>query len=414
MSDIHKKWDEQHAAWSRRLGALSKETLIDQMLIQQSREKLIGYFGEEWLKGAYPKLKAYVPGASNGIVGVITNPMDNHGVEVVEMAKYLDVVKNQNNFEDIITKLKNPSDYEAIRLNLAVAYRLRHSGWKNIYAEPVVGDVEGELFGKKYVVECSVITPPNPASNYTHEIFRSVHKYLNVNKHPAWIHVQFNKDFKTVPLSKVIEAIKEMNYRFAPKGETVETLTDEFNMTETYLDKKVRNILLSEREKEEGLTEIGYRIARIKPRIPGDPHSVDPDGPNQVDDGTITFGGLAKFDSDKTTADRMKRKIKNKKSQTASLPKGTRRVFVFMAKGKVEQENWQELKSTILHATSPSDNLDAVLFMDRRRQEFGGKIRFPSAQVHFFTKPYRLRALEASFKKMEEFENSDWINNKIH
>lgn len=110
------------------------------------------------------------------------------------------------------------------------------------------------------------------------------------------------------------------------------------------------------------------------------------------------------------TADRIKGKIKNKKSQTANLPNGTRRIFVLMAHGKVDQEDWNELGQTIVNATSRTDNLDAVLFLDRRRQEYKGKIRFPSAQVHFFTKPYRMTALEASFVKMKEFENSDWIN----
>lgn len=213
-----------------------------------------------------------------------------------------------------------------------------------------------------------------------------------------------------MPVNNVIDAVKELNYRFGQNPEPVETLTDDFNMTECYLDDRVKSILQAEREKEDGLTEIGYRIAMIKPAIPGDMHSVDPDDPSQVDDGTITFGGLHKFNGNKTTVDRIKSKIKNKKSQTANLPSGTRRMFVFMAHGKVDEENWSELGRAIMGSTSSGDNLDAVLFMDRRRQEFEGKIRFPSAQIHFFTKPYRLRALEASFKKMKDFEESDWID----
>lgn len=410
MSDTQDKWNKQNELWERRLSTLSKETLIEESLIRKSREKLITYFGETWLMDRYSKLKVYSPSISTGIVGVITNPMDNHGVEVVELAKYLVSVENQDNFKEIITKLKNASDYEAIRLNLAIGYRLKKAGWENIYVEPSIGDIEGKLFGKRYVVECSVITPPNQSTGYTHEIFRSAYKYLKKNKYPAWIHIKFNKDFRTVPIGKVIEAIKELNYRFAKNAETVETQSDDFSMTETYLDDRVKKVLETEREKEDGLTEIGYRIATIKPKIPGDLHSVDPDDPNQVDDGTITFGGLKDFSKDKTTADRIKGKIKNKKSQTANLPIGTRRIFVLMAHGKVDQENWNELGQTVVNATSPSDNLDAILFLDRRRQEYKGKIRFPSAQVHFFTKPYRMTALEASFMKMKEFENSDWIN----
>ncbi|MFI5240610.1 MAG: hypothetical protein ACHQUB_02790 [Candidatus Saccharimonadia bacterium] len=410
MSDIQKKWDEQNAAWQKRLITLSEETLIEEQLIKQSRDKLIEYFGEDWLKQQHSKMKVFSPNVPTGVVGIITNPMDNHGVEVVELAKYLEAIEHQNNFEDIIAKLKNASDYEAIRLNLAIGYRLMHSGWTNIFVEPEIGDVSGELFGKKYVVECSVITPPDPTSTYMHEIFRSVYKYLKKNKYAAWIHVQFNKDFKEVPVSNVIDAIKEMNHEFSKDPKTVETLTDDFNMTETYLDERVKKVLSSEREKENGLTEIGYRIAMIQPKLPGDLHSVDPDDPSQVDNGTITFGGMKRFGGDKDTAERIKAKIKNKKNQTANLPKDTRRVFVLMAKGKIDQEDWNELAGTIVNATSPADNLDAVLFMDRRRQEFEGKIRFPSAQVHFFTKPYRMTALEASFKKMKEFENSEWIS----
>lgn len=411
MSDVDKKWQDQNTSWEGRFQHLTKETLLDEELIRKSREKLIAYFGEEWLKDKYSKQKKFSPNNPTGIVGLVTNPMDNHGVEVVELAKYLDAVKTQDNFSTVITKLKNASDFEAIRLNLAIAYRLLNSGWENVYVEPEVGDVSGELFGKKYVIECSVITPPNPASNYAHEVFNSAYKYLKKNSYPAWVHIQFNKDFKSVPVKKVTDAVKELNYRFAknPK-EPVETLTDDFNMTETYLDSKVKNVLQTEREKEENsLTEIGYRIARITPAIPGDLHSVDPDDPSQIDDGTITFGGMHKFNNDKTTADRIKTKIKSKKSQTANLPSGTRRMFVFMAHGKVDEENWRELGRTIVNSTSPADNLDAVVFMDRRRQEFEGKLRFPSAQIHFFTKPYKLRALEVSFSKMKEFEQSDWV-----
>ena len=411
MSDADKKWQEQNTSWEGRYKHLANETSLDEELIRKSREKLIAYFGEEWLKDKYSKQKKFSPNNPTGIVGRVTNPMDNHGVEVVELAKYLDAVNAQDNFSAVITKLKNASDYEAIRLNLAVAYRLINSGWENVYVEPEVGDVSGELFGKKYVVECSVITPPNPASNYAHEVFNSAYKYLKKNRNPVWVHIQFNKNFRLVPVKKVTDAVKELNYRFTenPK-EPVETSSDDFNMTEIYLDSKVKSILQTEREKEiNSLTEIGYRISRITPAIPGDLHSVNPDDPSQIDDGTITFGGMHKFNNDKTTADRIKTKIKSKKSQTANLSSGTRRMFVFMAHGKVDEENWSELGKTIVSSISPADNLDAVVFMDRRRQEFEGKLRFPSAQIHFFTKPYRLRALEASFGKMKEFEQSNWI-----
>lgn len=411
MSDAEKKWSGQNKAWEKRYGTLSKETLLDEGLIRSSRDKLIKYFSEEWLKDQYSKQKKFSPNSPGGIVDLITNPMDNHGVEVVELAKYLDAVNTQDNFNTIITKLKNASDYEAIRLNLAVAYRLMNSGWENVYAEPDVGDVSGELYGKNYVVECSVITPPNPASKYAHEVFNSAYKYLKKNKYPVWLHIQFNKDFRLVPVKKVTDAVKELNHRFVkdPK-EPAETLTEDFNMTEIYLDDKVKSVLQTEREKEENsLTEIGYRLTTNTPVIPGDIHSVDPNDPNQIDDGTITFGGVRKFDVDKTTTDRIKTKIKNKKTQTANLPSGTRRVFVFMAHGKVDEENWSELGATIAGSVKPSDNLDAVVFMDRRRQEFEGKLRFPSAQIHFFTKPYRLRALETSFRNMKDFEESNWV-----
>lgn len=410
MDNSETKWEIQNELWKSRLATLASETQLSPELIEKSRHTLIDYFGEEWLKEMHSKNKEFSPSQATGIVGVVTNPMDNHGVEVVELAKYLNAVKDQDNFADIITKLKNADDYKAIRLNLAVGYRLKNAGWKNIYVEPEVGDISGELFGKKYVIECSVITPPNPASKYTHEIFRSIYKFLKKNDFAAWIHVQFNKDFKTVPIANVINAIKELNYRFAGSDKPAETLTDEFNITETLIDEKVKSLLKREREKEENsLTEIGYRIAMVRPAIAGDLHSVDPDDPTQVDSGSITFGGVHKYNNDKSTAERIKTKIKNKKSQTANLPSGTRRMFVFMAHGMVDQEDWSELGNTIAKSTDSSDNLDAILFMDRRRHEIDGKLRFPSAQVHFFTKNYRLTALEASFRNMKAFEQSDWI-----
>lgn len=410
MSTAESKWEEQNKSWEKRYSVLAEETSLDEALIRVSREQLITYFDEEWLKEAYSKQKAYSPGDPTGIVGVITNPMDNHGVEVVELAKYLKAVEGQDNFLEIITKLKSTSDYEAIRLNLAVAYRLMHSDWENVYVEPAIGDVEGTLYGKKYVVECSVIMPPNPSSKYTNEIFRSVYKTLKQNKMPVWIHAKFTKDFKAVPLKSVIEAVKELNKRFLIENKPVETQTKEFSMTACLLDGRVKQVLEEQRSKEDGITEIGFRIAMATPKISGDVHSVDLDDPNQIEDGTITFGGLSEYAKDKTTSERLKTKIRDKKEQTSDLPSGTKRLFVFMAKGKVEDDDWRELGQVVKKSTSPSDNIDAVLFIDRRRQEFEGKLRFPSGQVHIFTKPYRLTALEASFRKMKAFEESDWIN----
>lgn len=410
MSTAENKWQEQNKSWEQRLPVLAEETSIDESLIKTSREQLIVYFQEDWLREAYSKQKAYSPGEPTGIVGMITNPMDNHGVEVVELAKYLKAVENQDNFTEVITKLKSTTDYEAIRLNLAVAYRLIQSDWENVYAEPAVGDIEGTLYGKKYVVECSVIMPPNPSRKYTNEIFRSVYKTLKQNKIPVWIHAKFNKDFKDIPLKNVIEAIKELNKRFIAENKIVETQTKEYSMTACLLDERVKQVLEEQRSKEDGLTEVGFRIATAKPKIPGDIHSVDPDDPNQLEDGTITFGGLSDYAKDKTTGERLKTKIRDKKEQTSGLPRGTKRLFVFMANGKVEDDDWRELGQVVKKSTSPDDNIDAVLFIDRRRQEFEGKIRFPSGQVHIFTKPYRLTALEASFKKMKAFEESDWIN----
>jgi hypothetical protein len=410
MSNAENKWQEQNKSWEKRFPVLAKETSIDEALIRADREQVILYFGEDWLREAYSKQKAYSPGEPTGIVGVITNPMDNHGVEVVELAKYLKAVEGQDNFSEIITKLRSTSDYEAIRLNLAVAYRLMHSDWENVYVEPAVGDVEGTLYGKKYVVECSVIMPPNPSSKYTNEIFRSVYKTLKQNKIPVWIHVKFNVDFKTIPLKNVIEAVKELNKRFLVENKPVETQTKELSMTACLLDGRVKQVLEEQRIKEDGITEVGFRIAMATPKIPGDVHSVDLDDPNQIEDGTITFGGLSEYAKDKTTSERLKTKIRDKKEQTSDLPSGTKRLFVFMANGKVEDDDWRELGQVVKKSTSPSDNIDAVLFIDRRRQEFEGKLRFPSGQVHIFTKPYRLTALEASFRKMKAFEESDWIN----
>ncbi len=413
MSKAESKWEEQNKSWEKRYKVLSNETKVEEKLIREGRELLITYFGEGWLKETYAKQKKYSPGDPNGIGGVITNPMDNHGVEVVELAKYLKAVEGQDNFADIITKLRNNSDYEAIRLNLAVAYRLRQADWESIYVEPEVGDIECTLYGKKYVVECSVIMPPNPSSKYTNEIFRSVYKTLKQNKIPVWIHVKFNKEIRSVTLKSVIEAVKELNKRFLAEGEPVETQSDEYSMTACLLDGRVSEVLEEQRSKDDGITEVGFRIATAEPKIPGDIHSVDPDDPNQMYDGTITFGGLREFAKDKTTVDRLKTKIRDKKEQTASLPKDTRRVFVFMAKGKVEDDDWLELGNAVRNSTSVNDNLDAVLFIDRRRQEFEGKLRFPSGQLHIFTKPYRLTALEASFKKMKSFEESDWVNEPL-
>jgi len=405
------KWDEQDTAWNKHLKDLAEEVDIPAELIWSSRQQLITIFGQEWLEAELAKHKIASHLKDTGVVGVITNPIVNNAVGVVELAKYLQSLSHQPNFNQIVVKLKNASDYQAIRLNLAVGYRLKNIGWEDVFVEPELGDVEGIYNGQKYIVECAMFSPPAPIKKYLQGLFDSFYKYLKKNSHRTWLHVEFLKNPTEINQAELIKDIKTANYKFAPSGEFVEIKADGYIVTVQQLTAENIELLESDREKEEdSLVDIGYHLANHKPNTPGDIYSVDLDDKSkQTDVGYVTFGGVRKNSDKKSTEDQLRAKIKSKKEQTKNHPETTRRMFVFQAEGMVEKEDIHSIGEVVRSSIKPGDDIDDVIILDRRHQTAFGKLRYPSGQYHILTASQRVPYLEKMVTDMKEFEYSDWV-----
>ncbi len=81
MSD----WDEQEGYWNRHLDRLAKEVKIDSAKIWDARKQLVVIFGDSWLREAYIVSSRGKHSDEKGVVGLVTNPIVNHAVEIVEL-----------------------------------------------------------------------------------------------------------------------------------------------------------------------------------------------------------------------------------------------------------------------------------------------------------------------------------------
>jgi hypothetical protein len=400
-------WDEQEAFWNTHLDRLADEVGLSADVINSARQQLIVIFGEEWLKQTYKSNKKFKPGDATGIIGLISNPIVNNAVGVVELAAYLKEFSEQPNFDEIVTKLRSTKDFEAIRLNLAYAFRLKRSGWEDVYVEPKLGDIEGKIGGVSYIIECSMIDPPRSASNLANEIFRSVHKVIDREGPPTWINIDLALGTLSSSIPAIIKQVKVAHYKYSKKGGKVKIESEIGTVVVEKAQKSELDALATNMRNSK--YDFGWKIEMRKPRISGDVYSVDLDSQPAHESGMLTIRGLINEDEQKTTLQRLREKLKRKKAQTKNVPKGVRRMFIFMSDGKVENEDWQLIGNAFANDIKETDNIDAVVFVDRRHQEFGGKLRYPSGQVHFFTSRTRLLHLEKSFVQIKTFEESDWL-----
>lgn len=400
-------WEEQESYWNKHLDRLANEVKIDAFLIWDARKQLIVIFGEEWLKDSYKKLSKGNPTDEKGIVGVVSNPIVNNAVAVVELAKYLREFSGQPNFNEIVTKLKNAKDFKAIRLNLAFAYRMAKSGAKDVYVEPEIGDIEATISDQQYVIECSMIVPPMNNSNFANELFKRVINQVKYGDKPTWIDVTFNEYPQPSDLPLIVKTIKEAQYAYSKSMDTVERKEKPFTVKVTEASQEDIDSLPQKMKDE--VWDFGFKIAMHQPKTPGDIYSVDLDEEPASHDGLFTIGKLINDEAAKSTRDRLRTKLKAKKAQTKQIPDTKRRMYVFMSNGMVEDDDWNELAKTFANDVKPTDNIDAVIFTDRRHHTYNDKLRYPSGQIHFYTSGKRVPHLEKLCEDMKQFEESDWI-----
>ena len=400
------EWDRQEWLWNKHLDRLANIVKIDAAKIWDARKQLIVVFGEEWLIKSQKALFRGNPITEKGVVGLITSPIENSAVEVVELAKYLKEFSNQGNFDEIVDKLRNASDFEAIRLNLAFAYRLSQSGAKDVYVEPPIGDIEAKISDQEYVVECSMIKPPQGDLIFANELLRSVLGEIRSGGCATWIDIEFKSIPKADQLSTVIKLVKKCNSQFLKtKGPAIEE-TSELRLVVKEANKLDIDSLPGKMEDE--VWDFGFSVPNYLPRSPGDIYSVNFDEPPVRYDGMLTISGLINNDGLKSIYERLEMKLKKKRRQTKSVHPSKRRMFVFMSDKKVEDANWERIGKLFAEKQAWGNNIDAIIFVDRRHQTANDKLRYPSGQIHFSRT--RLPHLDDLLASMKDFECSDWIN----
>ncbi len=284
---------------------------------------------------------------------------------------------------------------------------MARSGAQDIYVEPDIGDIQATVGGIEYVIECSMIVPPLNESNFANEVFRSVLNQIRHGNAMTWIDVTFHKYPHPNDISKVVKSIKEAHFKFDKvQSEVIDVNSDYTVKVSAALQQDMDNL---SKKMADGVWDFGYKMVMHSPKTPNDIYSVDLDEPPTAEKGLFTISGLINNQEKKTTRERLRAKLKQKKSQTKNVPAPKRRMYIFMSDGKVENDDCNDIARTFSNDVKPTDNIDAIIFTDRRHQTYANKLRYPSGQVHFYTTDKRVPHLEQLCLSMKQFEMSDWI-----
>jgi len=407
MAKMHYSWEQQEDFWNYYANKLANEAGLDEQKILESRQQLLVAFGPDWVKSQYENSsgKSKVPPNHGfGVVGMLTNPIINNAVGATELAKYLIEFRGQPNFQEIITKLKNPSDFEAIRLNLAFAYRLKKAGWSDVVVEPPLGDVQGKVGGKDYIVECSMISPPNVHEYVANRILTSLSGSLKHGKEAIGLQLTFKSRPSEEELNNLVSLAKKSRFDLSKTHEPQE-------FTTPIADGKVYEMTVEEANQppDESGWDIVWIIEMGRPKRPGDVYSVDLDKPNKQTEGKIYINGLSEQYLTKTIPEQLEEKLRSKRKQTHSVADDQKRLFVFMSPTFIEKEDWEALNKRFKPTFYKRDNIGGIIFVDRRNHVNGGKNRYPYAQIHFLNNTSPIPELGATFIALEKFERSNWL-----
>lgn len=415
---IHYTWDQQEDFWNTRYAQLAKELGISMDLLTTSRAVLISAFGLEWLKSDYESRNKSGDAGMHvmlrpSITKMITNPIVNSAISIVEMTKYLDCFKNQSAINDVITMLKSKDQFEPTRLSIAMAYRLSRIGFDGLVLEPTTtrgkGDILGSFQGQNFLFECSIVEdsdlPKIFSDNLTSRLDKAIKdKVLNVG-----IEVNFLKKVEQKDIDQTIETIRKARYAFGQQNPS-KLLDVPFSSSVA----EGRIFRLSEEELS-GVPDMkkwdfSQALSYATPAEEGNIYTIDLDDKTKSPRvGMIFVKGLEPVKEQKSFYDRLKDKIESKRVQTHGLPEDHKRIFVIMTEQRVESFNWSEIWKKLEPSMKSRPNIAGVIFVSRGQSVLDKKIRYVYPQIHYPNPYHRSPELENTFLPLKKFERSDWL-----
>lgn len=411
-------WEQQEQFWNERYYRLANELGIKPEILINSRTLLIGAFGIDWLKKDYDNRgKIEKSGIHEilrpSITKIITNPIVNSAISVVEMAKYLDCFKNSKQVADVVTMLKSKNQFEATRLSIAFAYRFYNVDFEDIELEPQTargkGDFLGSFQGQPFLFECSIIEENNLPQLFSDNLTTRLDKAIKDKVLNAGIEISFTKKVEQKDIDEAIETIRIARHTFGRQD--LSDLKD-VPFKDSAMIGRVFKLSSEELLSVPDLKkwDFAQALSHAKPDEPNNIYTIDLDDKTKSPRaGMIFVKGLEPVKEQKPFYERIKDKIEGKITQTHGLQKDYKRIFIIMTEKRVENFNWDEIWKKIAPSMKTRPNIAGMIFVDRRQTNLDGKIRYAYPQIHFSNPFHKTAELENAFTPLKDFERSDWL-----
>jgi len=409
-------WDEIEALWQKRYVLLAKELGLPFDLISESRVITINAIGQDWLREEYARQsknsgkRAISEIIAPNITKLITNPIATSAVQIIELSHYLLEAKRQAKLALALDMLRNPSQFEAGRLNMAMFYRFSQVGLLNLTLEPDIPRGKGDFFGEyekdRYLVECSILKEDTLQRELYDQLQLSLQNAVKDKVLEVGMEIAFHKIADKNSVAETIKVIRESRNLFG-KGLPPDTSEKKFHSSIA----TGRLFKLSKTDKrtipDMGQWDNVFAITYGKPLEERNIYSMDLD--KQPRTGMIFVKGLKIAIRKKSLYERLKAKVEAKISQTHGLPEGTKRIFIIMTENKVEDYDWDRIWDYLRPLTDKRESVSAILFVDRRASKVGGFLRYAYPQIHFINNRFNRNETHDLFPRLEKLERSDWI-----
>lgn len=409
--DMKYSWDEMEALWQSRYEILAQEAGLSADILRDSRAQLLVAFGLEWVKKEYEKRKkshiTFYQTIEANLVVMLTNPIVNDAVQIVELAKYLTTLKDQKNIKEIITMLKAESSFEAARLNIAYAYRLHEIGFEDLMIEPDSprgkGDMQGKFLQKPFFIECSIIEDKNLEILFNSHLQERLAKSMKDQSLQVGFEVEFTAPVDVNGINKTVEAVLQARHIFGKQKELLDV-----PFQSPYAKGKVFHLKEEHKKSPPDMKDWDavFSVSYAVPREKGNVYSIDFDKKQHVA-GRLFIKGLHSTQQQKTMYERIKKKLEEKIVQTHAVQ--GKKIFVIMTEKRIESFNWKNIWKSMESNLKIRPNIAGVFFVDRRQTKLDGKMRF-AYPLAFFVNVYGdMPELNVMFKRLEKIERSDWL-----
>ncbi len=406
---ISYSWEETETLWQSRYETLAQEAGISSDTLRASRAQLLVAFGEVWLKQEYEKSKKTSKPLHEmlkpSLVGMLSNPVINNAVQIVELAKYLTVLRDQEKLNETLTMLK--AQFEAARLNIAVAYRLHKVGFEELSIEPDSprgkGDVKGKFLNVPFFFECSIIEEKNLEFLFQSLLEERLSKGMKDQALQVGFEVEFVKAVDATGINETVEAVKQARHIFGKQEKLFDTpFKSSVARGKVFRLQEEHKKSPPDMEKWDAVFSLSYETPVETRNI----YTIDLDVPHNAT-GRLFIKGLHSAQQQKSMYERMKAKLEEKIVQTHNVP--DKKIFVIMTEKRIEGFSWKDIWKSMESNLKTRPNIAGVFFVDRRQTELDGKMRF-AYPLAFFVNIYGdMPELHPLFENLKKLERSDWL-----